>query len=137
MRLSESRRAGGVLLAGGGGGAGAATGGGVVRVVRVGRGVAGGGAWIVGAALAWRCPGWLRRSPLAARGAESLEILVPHPQVCTSPPYLIIFPTSFQILVICGGMCKNSVRLQCLSFVIYCSSYVVILYPKGPYLDSL
>ena len=74
----------------------------------------------------------LAAGPLAARGAESLEILVPHPQVCTSPPYLIFFPTSFQILVltelthmslICGGMCKNSVRLQCLNFVIYYSRY--------------
>ena len=94
MRLSESRRAGGVL-AGGGGGVGAATGGGGVRGMRVDRGVAGGGAWIVGAALAWRCPGWLRGSPQAARGAESLEILVPHPQVYTSPPYLIFFSHVF------------------------------------------
>ena len=80
-RPSESRRAGGVFLAGGSGGVGAAIGGGAVRIVHMGRGVADGDSWIVGAVVAWRCLGWLRRSPLAACWAELLEILVPHPHV--------------------------------------------------------
>ena len=62
---------------------GAAAVGGAVRIVHVDRSVAGGGCWTVGAALAGRCPGWLRtrRSPLATCRAEFLQILV-HPSIC-------------------------------------------------------
>ena len=60
---------------------GAAAVGGAVRIMHVDRSVAGGGSWIVGAALAGRCPGWLRRSPLATCRAEFLQILV-RPSFC-------------------------------------------------------